>query len=387
MTDAALGHAAALIRCPSVTPAEGGALGYLEATLAAHGFETHRVVFSEDGTPDVDNLYARIGTAGPHLMFAGHTDVVPVGDAAAWTHGPFAAEIADGKLFGRGAVDMKGGIAAFLAATLDHIARHGPPRGRLSFLITGDEEGPAVNGTEKLLKWAVERGERFDHAIVGEPSNVSAMGDTIKVGRRGSFSATVTVDGRQGHVAYPERADNPVGRLVRLAAALTDAPLDGGTEVFQPSNLEIVGLEAGAGAFNVIPAAATLRFNVRFNDRWTLATLEAELRRRMDATGIAYRMSSPRGNSSAFRAPPGPFLDVVTAAIRDVTGSTPALTTGGGTSDARFIKDVCPVVEFGLVGRTMHMVDENVPLDELATLTAIYARVLERYFGTNASGG
>jgi succinyl-diaminopimelate desuccinylase len=376
-----------LIRCPSVTPAEGGALALLGERLAARGFAVERVVFTDTNTPDIDNLFARIGAGGPHLAFGGHTDVVPAGDAGQWTRGPFAGEIADGKLWGRGAVDMKGGIAAFAAATFRFLDRHGPPKGTISFLITGDEEGPAVNGTVKLLKWAAERGERFDHAIVGEPTNVEALGDTVKVGRRGSFTATVTVVGKQGHVAYPERADNPVPRLAKLAAALSFAPLDRGTDVFQASNLEVVGLKAGAGATNVIPGSASLTFNVRFNDLWTLATLETELRRRLDETGIAYEFAPARGNSSAFRAAPGPFLDLVVAAVTDVTGRVPALTTGGGTSDARFVKDYCPVVEVGLVGRTMHMVDENVPLDELEGLTDVYAAILERYFGVSKAPG
>jgi succinyl-diaminopimelate desuccinylase len=372
--------ACALMRCASVTPADAGALGILESVLSGSGFRTERLVFSDKDTPDIDNLYARFGTTAPYLLFAGHTDVVPPGNQAAWTHDPFGAEIADGMLFGRGAVDMKGAIAAFTAAAKRHISTHGLPVGSIGFLITGDEEGPAINGTAKVLDWMRGKGEVFDHAIVGEPSNVDAMGDTIKVGRRGSYSGIVTVHGKQGHVAYPHRANNPVPGLIKLADALTSVPLDQGTDVFDRSNLEIIALEAGAGAFNIIPGTAVLKFNVRFNDLWSRQSLEAELRARMDRTGQAYTLEVVRGGSEAFRIKPGAFLETVSAAITDVTGRTPTPSTGGGTSDARFIARDGPVLEFGLVGRTMHMVDENVPLDELEVLTRIYSRIIERYF-------
>lgn len=374
-----------LIRCPSVTPAEGGALTYLERVLAAAGFHVERVTFSAPGTPDVENLYARIGTAAPYLVFAGHTDVVPVGDLSRWSRAPFSGDVADGKVWGRGATDMKGGIAAFMAATLAHLAEHGVPAGSIGFLITGDEEGPAINGTVKLLEWAAARGERFDACIVGEPTNVSAVGDMVKVGRRGSYSATLTIAGKQGHVAYPHLADNPVRRLVAAVAALT-APLDNGNEWFQPSNLEVVGLQAGAGAYNVIPAEATARLNIRFNDQWTGAALEAEVKRRVagaiGATG--WSLLPERGNSESFLTKPGPFVDAIVSAIVDVTGRAPTLSTTGGTSDARFIKDYCPVIEFGLVGKTMHQVDEHAEIADLLAGTDVYRAILARFFAVRA---
>ncbi len=371
-----------LVRCPSVTPAEGGALDVLERVLAAAGFEVHRPVFSEPGTPDVENLYARIGSGAPVLVFAGHTDVVPPGDETGWTRPPFSGEVAGGALWGRGAVDMKGGLAAMVAAALGHVAGHGIARGSIAFLVTGDEEGPAVNGTRKLIDWAMARGERFDHCVLGEPTSVSALGDTLKIGRRGSFSATVTIRGRQGHVAYPEKADNPARRLPAVIAALTE-PLDAGTAHFQPSNLEIVAVDTGNPAFNVIPATIAIRLNVRFNDTHTLATLEALLRARIEAAVPAggVDLVPAAGNSEAFLTAPGPFVDLLAAAVEAETGRRPALSTGGGTSDARFIKDVCPVVELGLVGATMHQVDERVPVAELEALTRVYGGVLARYFG------
>jgi succinyl-diaminopimelate desuccinylase len=374
-----------LIRCPSVTPTEGGALSYLERVLAGAGFRVERVVFSEPGTPDVENLYARIGVGAPYLLFAGHTDVVPPGDAARWTRAPFSGDVAEGKVWGRGATDMKGGIAAFLSATLAHLAEHGPTKGSIGFLITGDEEGPAINGTVKLLRWAAARGERFDACVLGEPTNVDAVGDMVKIGRRGSYSATLAVAGRQGHVAYPHLADNPVPRLVAAVAALS-TPLDGGNEWFQPSNLEIVGLEAGAGAFNVIPAEARAKLNVRFNDGWTGASLEAELRRRIAAAigEGGWTLEPQKGNSESFLTKPGPFVDAIVGAIHDVTGRAPALSTTGGTSDARFIKDFCPVVEFGLVGKTMHQVDEHAEIADLLAGTEVYRGILQRFFASRA---
>lgn len=375
--------ARALVRCPSVTPNEGGALAFLGDQLARLGFSVHRVVFSEPGTPDVDNLYARIGTAAPCLVFAGHTDVVPPGDVAAWRHDAFAGAVDDGVLYGRGAVDMKGAIACFLAAVADHLADHGgQPKGSIAFLITGDEEGPAVNGTAKLLDWVAARGERFDHCILGEPTNPDALGDMIKIGRRGSLSATITVTGRQGHVAYPHLAANPIPPLLALLAVLTEKPLDAGTDLFDPSNLEITSIDVGNAATNVIPARAAARLNIRFNDRHSLDGLK----RRIEAAAAETAGSCTtdvvfaRGNSEAFVTRPGPFVDLLADAVEAATGRRPALSTSGGTSDARFIKDFCPVVEFGLVGRTMHMVDERVPLDDLETLTAIYRAAIDRYF-------
>jgi succinyl-diaminopimelate desuccinylase len=383
---------AALVRCPSLTPAEGGALGVLEDMLVPLGFSVERPIFSEAGTPDVENLYARRSGNGPHLMFAGHTDVVPPGDEAAWTHPPFGAVIANGELYGRGAVDMKGGIACFVAAVGRHIEKQGGFRGSVSLLITGDEEGPSINGTAKLLEWAAAKGESWDAAIVGEPTNREQLGDMAKIGRRGSLSGTVTVHGRQGHAAYPHLADNPVRGLLQLADALLVPAFDEGTEAFQPTNLEITTVDIGNPAANVIPARATLAFNVRFSDRWSAETLRAEIARRLQqaAARKTYRAGSgdPVRYELEWRDRPSPvFLSrderltgTLGAVVEAVTGRRPELSTSGGTSDARFIKDYCPVVEFGLVGRTMHMVDERVPLAELEALTHIYERFLEAWF-------
>jgi succinyl-diaminopimelate desuccinylase len=280
ITTAALDLCRALVRCASVTPEDGGALGVLDAALNQAGFATQRLTFSEPGTPDVDNLYARIGTSAPFLVFAGHTDVVPVGDAAKWRFDPFAGEVAEGAVWGRGTADMKGGVAAFAAAACAFVARRGSDKGSIGFLITGDEEGPAINGTEKLLRWAYEKGERFDHCIVGEPTSFEVLGDTIKIGRRGCLNGTLIVAGRQGHAAYPEWADNPIPKLFRLLDALTAAALDKGTPRFDATNLEIVSVDVGNPSFNVIPAEARARFKIRFNDLWTPETLGAELRRR-----------------------------------------------------------------------------------------------------------
>ena len=379
-----LALAQALIRCPSVTPEEGGALSFLADVLSRAGFSVERPVFSEAGTPDIENLYARIGTTGPVLVFAGHTDVVPPGEAASWTHGPFSGAVAEGFLYGRGAVDMKGGIACMLAATLAFLDRHGPDfGGSLAFLITGDEEGPAVNGTVKLLEWAKSRGERFDHCLLGEPTNPETLGEMIKIGRRGSLTGRITVHGRQGHVAYPHRAENPIPGLLRLASALIAEPLDGGTAHFDASNLEFTTIDVGNPATNVIPASAKAVFNVRFNDEWTADTLGAEIRRRLEAAAgntVRFSLDLQPSNSPAFLTQPDAFVDRVADAIQAETGRRPALSTTGGTSDARFIKDACPVIEFGLVGRTMHETDERVAVVDLDRLTAIYGRVLERYF-------
>ncbi len=374
-----------LLRCPSVTPAEGGALALVEGTLKAAGFEVHRVIFAEPGTEPVENFYARIGSAAPHLVFAGHTDVVPPGDPARWSHPPFAGEIVDGTLYGRGAVDMKGAVACALAAALDHLAaRGGQPKGSISFLITGDEESVAVNGTVKLLQWAAERGAAFDHCILGEPSNAAAIGDTIKVGRRGSLNGTLVVTGTQGHVAYPERADNPVRGLVALMSALMAAPLDHGSANFGASNLEFTSIDIGNPVVNLIPGAARARFNIRFNDCHSQVSLRTLIEKRSaEAAGtrVRWAIEWEPSNADSFLAEPGPFLDLVVGAIKEVTGATPKLSTTGGTSDARFIKDYCPVLEFGLVGQSMHQVDERTAVADLATLTAVYRKILDRYFG------
>jgi succinyl-diaminopimelate desuccinylase len=372
-----------LLRCPSVTPEEGGALGYLDGVLAKAGFAVHRITFAEPGTAPVENLYARIGNGTPHLMFAGHTDVVPTGNEANWRHSPFSGEIADGVLFGRGAVDMKGGIACFVAAALDHLAAcGGKPKGSISFLITGDEESIAVNGTIKLLQWAAERGEKFDHCILGEPSNVEVLGDTIKAGRRGSLNGMLIVTGRQGHVAYPDRADNPIRGLIALMGAL-QAPLDEGSENFDPSNLEFTSVDVGNTTVNLIPGEARARFNIRYNDRHSQTALKMLIEHRAQAAAagrVHYTFEWQPSNADVFITKPGPFIDLAVAAIAEVTGRKPKLSTTGGTSDARFIKDYCPVFEFGLVGQTMHQVDERTAVADLLTLTAIYRRILDRYF-------
>jgi succinyl-diaminopimelate desuccinylase len=374
-----------LLRCPSVTPVEGGALRYLEGVLKGAGFATHRMTFSEPGTPDIENLYARIGTAAPHIVFAAHTDVVPPGEEKAWSHAPFAGEIADGALYGRGAVDMKGGIACAVAAVLDHLAANGgKPKGSISFLITGDEESIAVNGTVKLLAWAAARGEKFDHCILGEPSNVENLGDTIKIGRRGSLNGILAVSGRQGHVAYPQRADNPIRGLLTLMRALMDEPLDAGSAHFQPSHLEFTSVDVDNPTVNLIPGEARARFNIRFNDCHTQGSLKALIEQRAAkaaAGNIRFAFEWEPSNADVFVVDTGPFTDLVAGAIMEVTGRKPEFSTSGGTSDARFIKNYCPVVEFGLVGQTMHQVDERVPLADLVALTAIYRRVLEKYFG------
>ena len=384
----ALAIAQALIRCPSVTPADAGALGVLEHLLKPAGFEVHRVTFSEAGFADVDNLYARIGKDAPHITFAGHTDVVPAGNEAAWKHGAFAGEVKDGFLYGRGAVDMKGGIACSVAAVLQHLAANGgkPKRndkGSISFLITGDEEDVSINGTIKLLQWAAGRGETFDHCVLGEPSNVETLGDCIKVGRRGSQSGTLYIDGVQGHVAYPHRASNPVPDIARLIVAIADEPLDRGSSQFQPSNLEFTSVDVGNNATNVIPGQARAKFNIRYNDLHTQAGLrelvEARLAR---AAGnrIKARIVWEPSNSNVFLTKPGPFTDLAVDAIAEVTGRKPELSTSGGTSDARFISRYCPVIEFGLLGQTMHQIDERASVADIAQLTRIYRGILERYF-------
>jgi succinyl-diaminopimelate desuccinylase len=372
-----------LLRCPSVTPAEGGALALIERVLKGAGFDVHRVTFAEPGTAPIENLYARIGSASPHLVFAGHTDVVPPGDEAKWAHPPFAGEIADGTLYGRGAVDMKGAVACAVAAALDHLGARGQPKGSISFLITGDEESIAVNGTVKLLKWAAERGERFDHCILGEPSNASALGDTIKVGRRGSLNGTLVITGKQGHVAYPERADNPVRGLVTLMSALMATPLDQGSAQFDRSNLEFTSIDIGNPVVNLIPGEARARFNIRFNDCHSQISLKTLIEKRAaDAAGerVRWHIDWEPSNADSFVTKPGPFVDLVAGAIKAVTGQEPKLSTTGGTSDARFIKDYCPVLEFGLVGQTMHQVDERTPVADLAMLATVYRTILDRYF-------
>ena len=375
----------ALIQCPSVTPADEGALGVVEAALTDIGFDCHRLTFSDPGTADIDNLFATIGDEGPNLAFAGHTDVVPPGDTLDWTHGPFSGAIVDDILYGRGAVDMKGGIASFIAAAAESVAETraanaGRLPWRLSLLITGDEEAVSINGTVKLIKWADDHGHKFDACIVGEPTGVSALGDVIKVGRRGSLSGSLQVEGVQGHVAYPHKADNPIPKLLACADALLK-PLDEGTDVFQPTNLEVTSIDTGNMAHNVIPARCRLAFNVRFNDRWTGESLEAELRSRLEAADPDQSWTLTCTTSGeAFRTVDEKLVASVSDAIEAVVGQKPSATTGGGTSDARFVKAYCPVIELGLVGSTMHQVDERVPVAELHQLKTVYRSVMDHYF-------
>ena len=391
MTPSASDLLVELVRAPSVTPDGSAAFDALARHLVPVGFAIERPTFAETGTAPVENLFAAIGSGERHLTLAGHVDVVPPGPEASWRHPPFAAEIVDGVLYGRGAVDMKGGLAAMLAAALRFIARYGDDfGGRLSFLVTADEEGDAVNGTRKLLEWAKARGERFTAALVGEPTSAKVVGDQIKVGRRGSYSAKLVVEGRQGHAAYPELADNPIRGLTQLLFGLQSAPLDTGSEHFGPSSLEVVSVDVGNPAWNVIPANATARFNSRFNDCWTRETLEAEISRRLEAAAansplsaklpIHWRLEPEPPLSDVFVTRDEALIGVVSAAIEKVVGRRPALSTSGGTSDARFIKNYCPVVEFGPVGATMHQSDEHVPLAEIETAAAIYEELLRAYF-------
>ena len=382
----AVAIAQSLIRCPSITPMDAGALDALAAPLSAAGFACERLTFSEGGTPDVDNLVARIGAGAPHLCFAGHTDVVPPGDESLWSHSPFTADIADGLLFGRGASDMKGAIACFAAAAIDFVAeRNGQVSGTISFLITGDEEGPALNGTKKVLVWMEEAGLTPNHCLVGEPSNATAVGEVIKIGRRGSLTGHLTVAGQQGHVAYPHLAANPVKGIVSVLAMLYDTPLDTGSTHFSPSNLEVTSIDVGNPATNVIPAHAEARLNIRFNDNHEADALKAMLTDSIGAalqdTELTFTLEfAPHGD--AFLTKPGELDTLLAEAVAEFTGKTPALSTGGGTSDARFIKDYCPVVEFGLTTQTIHKSDENAALADIETLTAIYRRFIARYFET-----
>jgi succinyl-diaminopimelate desuccinylase len=376
--------AQALIRCESVTPNEGGALDFLQDVLGRSGFSCNRMTFSEPGTPDVENLYARIGTRGPNLCFAGHTDVVPPGDLAAWSSPPFAAEIRNGVLYGRGAVDMKGEIACFVAAALRHLAHaNGKLDGSLSLLITGDEEGPALNGTVKLLDWLKARGETLDACVVAEPSSLVDVGDEIKIGRRGCLNGELIVKGQQGHAAYPHIADNPIPKLARMIERLAALKLDDGTKHFQPSHLAVTVISVPNTATNVIPGRARALFNVRYNDAQTRTTIEERIAACCQAAakemGADYDLKFSH-TGDVFLTEPGPLVETMSAAVREVTGRTAKLTTTGGTSDARFIKDHCPVVELGLVNTTIHQVDERVPLADLETLTKIYERFIADFF-------
>lgn len=369
-----------LIRCPSVTPVEGGALDLLEKLLKGLGFTCHRMTFSDEGIPDVENLYARLGSDGPNFCYAGHTDVVPVGDAAAWKVDPFGGEIIDGTLYGRGAVDMKGSIACFVTALAAFLDKRGPDfGGSISLLITGDEEDICINGTRKVLQWMAAQGEVLDCCLVGEPTSNARLGDMIKIGRRGSMNARLTVHGVQGHTAYPQLADNPNHSLVRMLHALTSEQLDSGSEHFPPSSLQITSVDVGNPATNVIPAEAKAMFNVRFNDLYTSKGVFDWVRERLDRVGGRYDMDI-KVSGESFLSAPGPFSDLVAAAVTDVMRQAPELGTTGGTSDARFIKDFCPVAELGLLNDTAHKVDERVPLSDLTQLEAIYGGILEGYF-------
>ncbi|MEO1492536.1 MAG: succinyl-diaminopimelate desuccinylase [Pseudomonadota bacterium] len=367
-----------LIRCPSVTPEHGGAFDMLAAMLEMAGFVCTRIDRGE-----VKNLYARWGATAPVMAFAGHVDVVPVGDITAWTHPPFSGDQQDGIIWGRGAVDMKSGVAAFVSAAIAFAATHHGD-GSVALLITGDEEGPSTDGTLAILDWMAKTGEQVDFCIVGEPTSLERFGDTIKIGRRGSMTGTLTVTGRQGHAAYPERAENPLPVLTRICTALAETPLDLGSTHFQPSTLALSSIDVGNPASNVIPAEGRAVFNIRFNDThsseslkvWAQQLVAEHLAGTECTAEIEWRVSG-----ESFLTEPGPLTEFVTQAVTDHVLEMPALTTGGGTSDARFIKDLCPVVEFGLVGDTMHQVDERVPERDVRALSEVYLDILKRFFG------
>ncbi|MGB2461658.1 MAG: succinyl-diaminopimelate desuccinylase [Candidatus Puniceispirillaceae bacterium] len=366
-----------LVQCPSVTPREGGALDLLEAELTAMGCACTRLPFGE-AEERVDNLFARWGTGGPHFAFAGHTDVVPPGDTAAWTHDPFSGEIVDGRLHGRGAADMKGGVAAFVAATARFLETP-PQQGSISFLITGDEEGDAINGTTRMVDWVRDNDQVPDMCLVGEPTNVSEMGDVIKNGRRGSLSCKLTVTGIQGHVAYPHLADNPLTHLLAMLAPVNGCELDGGTEFFDPSTANVTSIDVGNKAGNVIPASATAQFNIRFNTVHSADSLIGWLEEHFDRVGGTWE-AHWKATAHPFLTPPGQLTDMIADATEKIVGRRPKLSTNGGTSDARFITNICPVAEFGLVGRTMHKIDEQVAVEDIDSLTDIYTHILNSFF-------
>jgi len=372
-----------LVRCPSVTPEDNGALDVLQTVLETLGFVCTRQVFTAEGTPAIDNLYAKIGTGSPHFCFAGHSDVVPIGASDSWSADPFAGEIRDGHMIGRGTSDMKGAIAAFVTSAAQFLAQTKAFKGSISLLITGDEEGPAINGTIKLLQWLKDKGEVIDHCLVGEPTNVARLGDMVKCGRRGSLNGLLSVEGTQGHVAYPDRANNPIPALLEILRTMTEARLDEGNDYFQPSNLEIVSVDVGNSATNLIPGQASARFNIRFNDEHTGATLTKWLHTLCDDL-MAPRQSryslDIKVSGEAFVTPTNNFTRLIEHAIEKKCGQKPTFSTSGGTSDARFIKDMCPVAEFGLIGASMHKVDERVALQDITDLSEIYGHILEEYF-------
>ncbi len=366
-----------LIKCPSITPKDEGALVYLAEKLESLGFECHRLDFGE-GAEHVPNLFARLGDKSPHICYAGHTDVVPTGPLEKWTYDPFSAHIEDGVLYGRGASDMKGSVAAFVAAVSSFLENNSL-KGSISFLITGDEEGPAINGTVKVLEWMSENGHIPDVALVGEPTNPDFLGQEIKIGRRGSLNGVLTVTGKQGHVAYQHLADNPLPRLVKILDALSSHIFDEGTEFFPPTNLEITSIDVGNPAENVIASSGCAHFNIRFNDKWSYETLSAKIHEIIKSCGFDYEIELT-SSAQSFITKPAAWSDIVKNAVHDITGKTPEYTTNGGTSDARFIVDYCPVVEFGGINATIHQINENASVQDLKDLSKIFERVLERYF-------
>ena len=373
--------AAELIRKPSVTPHDAGAIPLLAKTLEGLGFICHQLEFTEAGTAPILNLYARRGSEGRNFCFAGHTDVVPPGEMKSWSVDPFGGQRLEGALYGRGAADMKGAVACFVAAVERFLGGRSSFDESISLLITGDEEAAAINGTRKLLDWLAQKGEKLDLCIVGEPTSAKQLGDMVKIGRRGSLNGFLTVTGIQGHTANPHLADNAAHRLLTMLSALLAAPIDRGNERFPPSDLQISTIDIGNRTTNVIPGKARAVFNIRFNDQWTSAKLDSWLRQKLDAVGGRYELQIQVSGES-FLTPPGAVSDLLTRAIGRVTGLTPELSTTGGTSDARFIHHFCPVAEFGLVGLSMHKVDERAPVADLAALTEIYRTVLELYFAT-----
>jgi succinyl-diaminopimelate desuccinylase len=371
----------ALIKCPTVTPDSSSAIDYLEGLLAANGFTCTRLKFSAANTYDVDNLFARFGKGPPHLCFAGHVDVVPPGPEDKWTHPPFAAEQAGGFIYGRGAADMKGSVAAFVAAAIASVKEGGLP-GSLSLMITGDEEGAAINGTAKILAWMKETGNVPDHCIVGEPTSEKKLGDTVKIGRRGSLSFDVAITGTQGHVAYPKKADNPIPKLARLIDRLARLKFDKGNEHFGPTTLAFTTVDVGNPAANVIPGRASAKFNIRFNTEQTVDSLVERVREVCSAVererGGTFELTTHL-SAEAFVTEPGPFLGVILDAIEEETGTIAKLSTSGGTSDARFIKNYCPVLEFGPLNQTIHKVDERISIDDLRGLARVYFDIIESY--------
>lgn len=367
-----------LIACPSVTPKDAGALDYLSDLLSTLGFECHILEYGE-GAEKVKNLFARIGSGSPHICYAGHTDVVPAGDEDAWTYGPFNPHIEDGVLYGRGASDMKGSVAAFASAVAKYLEK-GALDGSISMLITGDEEGPAINGTIKVLEWMKENGHVPDVALVGEPTNPDFLGQEIKIGRRGSLTGTLTLTGKQGHVAYQHLADNPMPRLINILDTLASHSFDNGTEFFPPTNLEITSVDVGNTADNVIPAKGVAKFNIRFNDVWSSETLGQKLHEIIKPLGFDYNLELS-SSAESFITKPGDWSSVVRDAVKDITGKVPEYTTNGGTSDARFVVNYCPVIEFGGINATIHQVNENASISDLQNLAKIFERVLERYLG------